>query len=65
MTYPASFLAISFIVVLTFLHSGVVYWQERRVGSSHDASLKESAVVTVFFWGAAAIDYFAVVSKYA
>lgn len=65
MTHPALFLAISFMAVTLLFHSCAVYWQERKEGRSHEASLKEATAVTVFFSGTAAIHYLAVVSKYA
>ncbi len=65
MTYSISFLAVSFIFALLLLHSCAIYWQERKEGRSHEASLRETIVVTVFFASTATIQYFAVVSKYA
>lgn len=65
MTYSIPFLAVSFVFSLLFLHSCVVYWQERKEGKSHEASLHEAVVVTVFFAGSATIHYVAAVSKFA
>ncbi|MDO8206783.1 MAG: hypothetical protein Q7T38_03060 [Gallionella sp.] len=65
MTYSIPFLAVSFIFTLLFLHSCAVYWQERKEGRSHEASVHETIVATVFFAGSATIQYFSVVSHYA
>jgi hypothetical protein len=64
MTLPALFLALCFVGVTIFLFSQVTYWQERRNGRTHEASLNESAVLSIFLLGSAAIEYAAVVTSY-
>lgn len=64
MTLPALFLAISFAGVTIFAFSHATYWQERRDGRTHKASLNESTVLGVFLLGSATVEYVAVVANY-
>lgn len=62
MTCPIISLAASFIFILLVC---AIYWQGPKEGRSHEASLHETIVATVFFAGSASIQYLAVVSHYA
>lgn len=63
-TTAALLLAICFMSAIVFLFCRVVYSQERRDGRSHEASFNESAVLSIFLLGSAAIEYVAVVANY-
>ncbi len=64
MTTTALFIEICFMCVIVILFCRVFYRQERKDGRSHDVSLNEQAVSSVFLLGSAAIEYVAVVANY-
>lgn len=65
MTTTALLPTICFMSMIVFLFCLVVYRQERRDGRSLEASFNESAVLSVFLLGSAAMEYVAVVANYA
>lgn len=49
--------AIAFVCVMVVLSAAFEYWQSRRRGMDHDASLHESAVAGTFLSGSAVFGY--------
>lgn len=64
MTNPALLPTIGLMGATVLLFYRAVYWQERKGGRSHEASLVESSLLSVFLLGSAAIEYAAVVANY-
>ena len=64
MTNPSLLPVAGFIGAVVFLFYRASYWQQRREGRSHAASLNDSTVLSVFLLGSAAFDYVAVVAGY-
>jgi hypothetical protein len=65
MINSALLLALGIVGVTISLYSRVAYWQERRDGRTHEASLNESAVLGIFLLGSVVIEYAAVTTNYA
>lgn len=65
MTTSALLPVIGFIGATVFLFYRAVYRQERKAGRSHDASLIDSTVFSVFLLGSVVLNYAAVVAHYA
>lgn len=53
-----------FILIGSLLCSVFAYWQERREGYSHEASLTASLLLTGLLLGTSVVDYFSVAAKY-
>ena len=57
-------LAIVGVGVTVFLSTIGIYWQQRRDGRSHEASVNDATAMGILMLGSAVIDYVAVVSNY-
>jgi uncharacterized iron-regulated membrane protein len=64
MTNHTLLTAIVGVGVIVFLFAIGIYWQQRRDGRSHEASVNDATAMSTFMLGTAVIDYAAVVANY-